>query len=72
MTASRPARPVRPPAERPAAQPERAPEREPEKAPECNLPGCDEAPEYRGLCSSHRQTHRGLLDPVFKEAKPRD
>lgn len=29
----------------------------------CNLPGCDETPEWRGLCSAHRQTHRGLASP---------
>jgi len=29
----------------------------------CNVPGCDEHPEHRGLCSAHRQTHRGLADP---------
>lgn len=32
-------------------------------APECNLPTCPAAPEWRGLCSAHRQTHRGLADP---------
>lgn len=29
----------------------------------CNLPGCPRDPEWRGLCSAHRQTHRGLADP---------
>jgi hypothetical protein len=31
--------------------------------PACNVPGCDETAEFRGLCPAHRQTHRGLLDP---------
>lgn len=48
-----------------------APEKETEKPapvekPRCNVPGCDDAPEFRGLCSAHRQTHRGLLDPKGK------
>lgn len=29
-------------------------------APSCNV--CPEPPEWRGLCSAHRQTHRGLAD----------
>lgn len=29
----------------------------------CNLTGCDAPPEWRGLCSAHRQTHRGLAGP---------
>lgn len=32
-------------------------------APGCNVPTCPEAPEWQGLCSAHRQTHRGLADP---------
>lgn len=27
----------------------------------CNV--CAAAPEWRGLCAAHRQTHRGLADP---------
>jgi hypothetical protein len=44
-------------AETPTARPEIAVE------PLCNLPGCDRTPEWQGLCSAHRQTHRGLADP---------
>lgn len=32
----------------------------------CNLVGCGATPEWRGLCSAHRQTHRGLADPVVR------
>lgn len=37
---------------------------------QCNVPGCDEVPEWRGLCSAHRQTHRGLAGD--KDPKPGD
>lgn len=48
------------PRPRPAADP--APVVEPEPTPKtCNV--CDDAPEWRGLCAAHRQTHRGLADP---------
>ena len=40
----------------------------PAEAPECNVPGCPAAPELRGLCPAHRQTHRGLLGPKRKPA----
>lgn len=29
----------------------------------CNVPRCEAAPEWRGLCPAHRQTHRGLANP---------
>lgn len=32
----------------------------------CNLPGCEEHPETRGLCSAHWQTHRGYAAPKEK------
>lgn len=47
-----------PPAEKPAKAP----------APECNVPGCTKAPELRGLCPAHRQTHRGFMGPKEKGA----
>ena len=46
-----------PPAEKAVKTPKRTPRSG------CNLPGCDAAPEWRGLCPAHRQTHRGLADP---------
>lgn len=33
----------------------------------CNVPGCKQDPEFRGLCGAHWMTHRGLADP--KEQK---
>ncbi|MEU7817066.1 hypothetical protein [Pseudonocardia sp. NPDC049154] len=51
--------------ETPAPAADRAVEA-PKKAASCNLPGCDDAPEWRGLCSAHRQTHRGLADEKEK------
>lgn len=56
-TPERPAPEQTPPAEKPSARPEKPVERR------CNLPGCEETPEWRGLCPAHRQTHRGLADP---------
>lgn len=62
--AARTRRPPEPPApeeSRPAETRSSAPEKA--AAASCNVPGCDETPEWRGLCSAHRQTHRGLADP---------
>ncbi|QJY51258.1 hypothetical protein [Pseudonocardia broussonetiae] len=36
-------------------------EQTPPPPPTCNV--CSATPEWRGLCSAHRQTHRGLADP---------
>jgi hypothetical protein len=48
---------------RPSPRPrDEQPER-PARPPACNVTPCPEAPEWRGLCSAHRQTHRGLADP---------
>ena len=51
------------PASRPlASDPGPAPAPRPARR-TCNLRPCPEAPEWFGLCSAHRQTHRGLADP---------
>lgn len=72
MAPGRPVRPVRPTVEKRVENAPEQPEKTPEKAPECNVPGCSAEPEFRGLCPAHRQTHRGLFDPVSKEATRRD
>lgn len=33
---------------------------EPVAEPRCRVPRCAATPEWRGLCSAHRMTHRGL------------
>lgn len=62
------------PTPRPEVHPEPAESRTDgrEKAvePRCNLPGCGDTPEWRGLCSAHRQTHRGLADPKPVQFQP--
>lgn len=46
----------------PTPAPVPAPARDEAPAPKtCNV--CHRDPEWRGLCSAHRQTHRGLADP---------
>lgn len=56
----------KPAARKPAAKPAEVVEEARKPAAACNLPGCGDAPEWRGLCSAHRQTHRGLADPKEK------
>lgn len=58
------------PARRKDRTDEVSPER-PDAKSKCNLDGCPEEPEWRGLCSAHRQTHRGLAGPKEKGA-PRE
>lgn len=60
-----PSAPRSPRTRRPKAEPDVEIVVEPvAESPTCNV--CPEPPEWRGLCSAHRQTHRGLADP--KEA----
>lgn len=59
-----PARPSPAPRHRKVSGEEPAtPEPAPVAPPECLLGGCTAAPEWRGLCAAHRQTHRGLAAP---------
>lgn len=65
-------KPRRPRATRPEASPVETLSTPAESGvePRCNLPGCGGTPEWRGLCSAHRQTHRGLADPKPVQYQP--
>ena len=53
----------RPRTQRTATAPAEPEAPKPDRSAGCNVPRCTEAPEWRGLCPAHRQTHRGLADP---------